>query len=135
MTTRRIDPDREELRSRILGRRGGRLVGAGLVLAGLSAGVGWAERPEGPPGLRRPPYRWEFRPPRPAPAPGVTRMVVPAPTGIDEGMIHQARPDIDPGMIVPAFPTIEAAPAPMLIPSPIPPVPGLRGLGGTSPRR
>lgn len=130
MKTSRIDPDSEELRSKAPGRS---LLGAGLVLAGLSAGMGWGERPEGPPGLRREPYRWDFRPARPVPAPGFHRMIVPAPMGIDEGMIHQARPDIDPGMIVPAFPMVDAVPMPMTMP--IPPAPGLRGPGETTPRR
>ncbi|WP_337176697.1 hypothetical protein [Paludisphaera sp.] len=132
MTTRHIDPDFEQRRSKAPGRG---LLGAGLVLVGLSAGMGWGERPEGPPGLRWEPYRWDFRPARPMPAPGFRRMIVPAPRGIDEGMIHQARPDIDPGMIVPAFPTVDAVPMPVPMPAPIPPAPGLRGPGGTTPRR
>jgi hypothetical protein len=98
---------------------------AAIVFLGLLAGVGAPGRSREPPPWRRPPLRRYTLPipPRP-PAPALPRMVVLAPTGIDEAMIHQARPDIDPGMIVPA---------PMAVP--IPPAPGLRGPGGTIPRR
>lgn len=152
MTTRRIDPDFEERRTKAPTTRRWRLLGATPVVVGLLAGLNGFGYLQAPSDFRRPPLRRPsprmgtppmvvpapvFPPPAlhaPAvPAPVVPRMVVPAPAGIDEAMIHQARWDLDPRMVVPAFPAVDFNPARKLSRPlwnvPIPPAPGLGGSG------
>ncbi|OJW17091.1 MAG: hypothetical protein BGO49_08065 [Planctomycetales bacterium 71-10] len=143
MTTRRIDPDFEERRSKAPRARGRRFLGAAPVLVALLAGVNGFGYLQAPPNFRRPPFRPTaprmWTPPPALPPPALPPMVVPAPAGIDEAMIHRARPDLDPRMVVPAFRAMEGGPAPMpytpLWNVPIPPAPGLTEPGGTTPRR
>lgn len=142
MTKRRIDPDFERLRSKAPRMRGRMFLGAAPMLVGLLAGVNGFGHLQEPPTIRRPPLRQHAPPVNPRwvwPPPVATPMVVPAPRGIDEAMIHRARPDLDPKMVVPAFPIVEAVPAPLpydpLWDVPIPPAPGFTEPGGTTPRR
>lgn len=135
MTTRRIDPDFEERRSKAPRPRGRRFLGATPVLVALLAGVNGFGYLQAPPTFRRAPLRQQARPLAPALPP----MVVPAPAGIDEAMIHRARPDVDPRMAVPAFRAMEGVPGPMLYNPlwnvPIPPAPGLTEPADPAPPR